>query len=356
MRSNHRRSRSLRTALLVAVIAVSGTTAVYLARQDQAQTDITVISAHEGAARASEGTARRSEGAARVSKDYTFERISDPARTLVRAASGALVATFTDDARSVAVQGPVRTFTEPQHTDASVTTTVWVRLAPQPWRAGAEDEEWFRPWLDSVIDDERPDILAFAMDYVIGTSDERNEQDLRYIGDATFGPDSAEGRLEASDFYDYLGVPWSFPDGVTKSATPKRYGSVDCSGYLRLVYGYRAGYPLRGSNTAGEGLPRRAWAMSELGPGAQVIADTGQRATSYTRLQPGDLVFFNLDPYDGPQVDHSGIYLGLDSDGHHRIVSSRELANGPTLGDYGGKSLLDQNGLYSKAFRAAKRL
>lgn len=356
MRSNHRRSRFLRTAILVAVIAVSGTTAVYLARQDQAQSDITVITAHEGAARTPKSAAHKSEDAARTSEAYTFERISDPGRTLVRAASGTLVATFTDNARTVAVQGPSRTFTEPQHTAASVTTTVWVRLAPQPWRAGAEKESWFRPWLDTVIGDESPDVLAFAMDYVVGTPDERNEQDLRYIGDATFGPDSAEGKLEASDFYDYLGVQWSFPDGVSESPTPKRYGSVDCSGFVRLVYGYRAGYPLRGSNTPGEGLPRRAWAMSELGPGTQIIADTGQRATDYTRLQPGDLVFFNLDPYDGPQVDHTGIYLGLDSDGHHRIVSSRELANGPTLGDHGGKSLLDQNGLYSKAFRAAKRL
>jgi cell wall-associated NlpC family hydrolase len=343
VRSNHHRSRMIRTSILVGVIVLSGTTAVYLAHQDQARSDITVIAAHEGAT-------------VPTSPDYTFERLPDPGRTLVRAASGALVATFTDDARTVAIQGPARTFTEPQHTTASVTTTVWVRLAPQPWRAGAENDEWFRPWLDKVAGDESADILAFAADYIIDAPDERNEQDVRYVGDATFGPDSAEGKLEASDFYDYLGVSWSFPDGVEESATPKRYGSVDCSGYVRLVYGYRAGYPLRGSNTAGEGLPRRAWAMSELGPGAQIIADTGQRATGYTRLQPGDLVFFNLDPHDGPQIDHSGIYLGLDSDGHHRIVSSREMANGPTLGDYGGKSLLDQNGFYSKAFRAAKRL
>jgi cell wall-associated NlpC family hydrolase len=123
-----------------------------------------------------------------------------------------------------------------------------------------------------------------------------------------------------------------------------------------MVYGYREGYPLRGTNTAGVGLPRRAWAMSELGPGTQIVPDTKQAATAYSRLQPGDLLFFNLEPNLGPQVSRTGIYLGIDSDGHRRVLSSRKVANGPTFGDTGGVSLIDGGGKYAQAWRAAKRL
>ena len=51
-----------------------------------------------------------------------------------------------------------------------------------------------------------------------------------------------------------------------------------------------------------------------------------------------------------------GIYLGLDSAGHPRFISSRKVANGPTMGDRGGASLLTGDGLYASAFREAKRL
>jgi hypothetical protein len=48
--------------------------------------------------------------------------------------------------------------------------------------------------------------------------------------------------------------------------------------------------------------------------------------------------------------------LGRDNTGHHRFISSRHKANGPTLGDLGGTSLLDDDGFYSRGFRSAKRL
>jgi hypothetical protein len=37
-------------------------------------------------------------------------------------------------------------------------------------------------------------------------------------------------------------------------------------------------------------------------------------------------------------------------------VSSRRRADGPTLGDLGGTSVLDDGGHYARSFRAAKRL
>ncbi|WP_309226414.1 NlpC/P60 family protein, partial [Streptomyces lunaelactis] len=33
-------------------------------------------------------------------------------------------------------------------------------------------------------------------------------------------------------------------------------------------------------------------------------------------LQPGDLVFFKLDTRTGQRLDHAGMYLGNDADGH----------------------------------------
>jgi cell wall-associated NlpC family hydrolase len=73
-------------------------------------------------------------------------------------------------------------------------------------------------------------------------------------------------------------------------------------------------------------------------------------------LQAGDLVFFDADPIDGPAIDHVGMFIGVDSVGNRRFISSRKGANGPTLGDVRGASVLDGPGLYAKSFRSARRL
>ena len=96
---------------------------------------------------------------------FRFDRLSDPSRTVVTDREG-VVATFTDGARTVAVAGPLRTFAEPRFTHATVRTTTWVRLAPQPWTAGAEQDPWVRPWLASALTDTSPDVLAVAMEYL----------------------------------------------------------------------------------------------------------------------------------------------------------------------------------------------
>ncbi|MEQ0564439.1 NlpC/P60 family protein [Amycolatopsis sp. NEAU-NG30] len=333
--------KAIRAGVLAAVIGVSGTAAVYVARQDAAEiTAIAASAAPTGAA---------------VTGAYTYERLENPARTVVRDSAGAQLASFTDGSRTVLLTGRSRTFTEPRFTKVSVTSNAWIRLAPQPWRAGAEKERWFGDWLPKAIGDTDPDILAIALQYTDGAPDLMAKK-LRVGGDASFGPDSAEGRLEKSDFYDYLGIDWDFPGGVHEKPEPARARSLDCSGFVRMVYGYRAGFPLLGTNTKGPGLPRRAWALSELGPGTEVIRDEKKQATDFSALQPGDVLFFNLEPQLGPQVSHTGIYLGIDSDGHHRVLSSRKVANGPTFGDAGGVSLIDGSGTYAKAFRAAKRL
>jgi cell wall-associated NlpC family hydrolase len=292
-----------------------------------------------------------------VNDAYTFERLNNPPRTVARDARAVVAATMTDGARTVVITGPSRTFREPKATTAEVTTNAWVRLAPQAWRAGDESADWFRPWLTEALSDNSPDALAIAMEYLDGAAEQKDAEGTRFRGDASFGPvaPTGAGRLERSDFYDYLGVPWTFSDGTRTKPDSKHYGAVDCSGFVRLVYGYRLEYPLLGTNTRGPGLPRRAYAIAEFGPGVTPVANTGRRSTAYDSLQPGDLVFFEVEG-GADELDHTGIYLGVDSDGRHRFMSSRERINGPTLGDVGGTSLLDDGGMYSRGFRAARRI
>jgi cell wall-associated NlpC family hydrolase len=288
----------------------------------------------------------------------TYERVDDPARTVVHGAGGTALATFTDNARTVRLTGPKRTFAEPAFTEATVTTDAWIRLAPAPWHAGAENESWFRPWFTAALADRSADALAVAVEYLHGAPDKTDANGVRYAGDASFGPVSAtdpDGRAENNDFYDYLGITWKFPDAGTVQPKRDRYGDVDCSGFLRLVYGYRLGYPLRGTNEPGDGLPRRAYAISSIGPGAVVVENRGTPARDYARLQPGDLVFFHTEG-DSRRTDHSGIFLGVDDTGHYRFISSRSKADGPTFGDKGGEALLDGGGYWSVRFRTARRI
>lgn len=290
--------------------------------------------------------------------ELTFSRLADPARTIVRDAdTGALLAQLTDGSRTALLTGPVRTFAEPKFTDATVTTNKWVRLLPEPWNPRDRHASWFRSWLDRVSQSDKPDVLAVAFQYVYGADKRTNDNGVPYRGDAGFGPWSRKHpgyRQEGSDFYDYLGIPWTFPNGNRETPDPEQYRDLDCSGFIRLVYGYRMGIPLRNTNTPGRGLPRRAFAIAKYGPGTVIIENRHRPATDYERLQPGDLVFFNNDA-DG-LIDHSGIYLGVDSGGHYRFISSRATANGPTMGDLGGLALLDGGGYYSRAFRTARRL
>jgi cell wall-associated NlpC family hydrolase len=344
--------RVLQTCALIAVIALSGFGVVQFARQ---QTAGDPRSAPPATALAFQGDGNAAPAPAAAGP--RFDRLANPPRTVVRDGTGAVVATFTDGARTVALTGPPRTFAEPRFTKARITTTTWVRLAPEVWAAGAEQAPWFGPWFEGAKQDKSPDMFEIAMQYADGAAAEKDAKGLRFRGDAIFGPVEPAGvaRLEQSDFFDYLGISYAFPDAGRKRPKPEHTGALDCSGFVRMVYGYRLGYPLRGTNDAGPGLPRRAFAIAERGPGVALIPNARTRVTAYDALQPGDLLFFEVE--DSPdELDHTGIYLGIDSDGHHRFMSSRERANGPTFGDLGGTSLLDDGGMYSKAWRAARRI
>ncbi|GIG61548.1 hypothetical protein Lfu02_59200 [Longispora fulva] len=297
---------------------------------------------------------------ARATAALQFRRLQDPPRTEVLGGDGSTVAVFTDTSRTVRLTGPERVFAEPKYTPATVRTDQWIRLAPHPWSAGQETQPWFAPWLKSATADRTPDVLGVAMEYGYGAQPLTDPTGQQIAGDAAFGPLSdadPDGRAENSDFYDYLGVPWSFPDGKKEQPDPERIHSLDCSGFIRMVYGYRLGLPLRGTNTPGEGaLPRRAYAMAEFGPGQIVIPNSGTQARDFDKLQPGDLLFFHTASAEGASIEHMGIYLGIDDAGHQRFISSRTKANGPTLGDAGGESILDGTGYWAVRFRTARRV
>jgi cell wall-associated NlpC family hydrolase len=296
---------------------------------------------------------------AQAGQAYGFQRLSDPDRTVMTDADGKVLAVMTDGARTVHLVGPPRVFAEPRFTDATVTTEFWVRLAPREWRAGAESEDWFVEWVDQALRDRSPDVLAVAMEYTYGAPPRTDGDGMQFAGDASFGPlspDDPDGRAENSDFYDYLGVPWQFPDGIRERPDPAHVRSLDCSGFLRMVYGYRLGYPLLGGNEPGPGLPRRAYAMAASGPGVQLMPNTGKRPRDLDMLLPGDLLFLNAGPTTGAHIEHSGIYLGVDDRGHLRFVSSRSQANGPTMGDLAGESILDGTGYWATRLRTARRI
>ncbi|POX39102.1 hypothetical protein C3486_19735 [Streptomyces sp. Ru73] len=295
-----------------------------------------------------------------------WERLRHPDRSVLRGRNGAVLATFTDGARTATLKGPSRTFAEPAYTSSRVVTEDWVRLLPEPWRKGAEKEKWFKDWFKQYFGSEEDDVFAMGFQYVDRAPVKKDDEGIAYAGDANFGPlnpNGSEGndlREELSDFYDYLGIPYTFRDGVTQVPEAKRARSVDCSGFMRLLWGYRARYPLMSSDKSGDGLPRTANGIARSDVGTDVIPLKGvgpaDRPASIDVLQPGDLVFFKLDARTKQRLDHVGMYLGHDTDGHKIFLSSREEVNGPTIGDKGGTSRLDGNGYYASHLRSAKRL
>ena len=282
---------------------------------------------------------------------YSFKRLSSPARTQVFSVkTGKLVATFTDGTRTVNLVGPSRTFAEPTYTTATVTTTAWVRLLSAPF-TGTVDQRW----LTARLGDTSPDVLALSMQYIVGAP-AIVSGGLQIAGDAAYGPLLSDGtRGEGSDFNDYLGVTWTYS---SSSDAPEvdQFRSLDCSGFIRMVLGYRAGLRLTLSPDGGVSLPRRAFEQAASAPGILVIPNTGVVPSSRAALAPGDLVFFDADSGDGTQIDHVGMFLGRDSGGSDRFISSRKSANGPTIGDLSGRSVLNGTGYYATAFRAARRV
>ncbi|MDX2596417.1 MULTISPECIES: NlpC/P60 family protein [Streptomyces] len=303
------------------------------------------------------------ENSGKATGKQTWERLNNPTRSVLRGENGDILGTFTDGARTATLRGPSRTFTEPANTKSRVVTQDWVRLMPEAWHKGAEKEKWFKDWFKEYNGSEADDIFAIAFQYVQGAPVKKDDEGVPYAGDAVFGPFKEDGvdRLEQNDFYDYLGIDYTFRNGTTMVARKERYRALDCSGFMRMVWGYRARFPLMATNADGDGLPRSADGMARSKVGVDVLKLSGP-SPWYTRpqnidvVQPGDLLFFKMDHRTGNHLDHVALYLGVDTDGHRVFISSRKEVNGPTMGDKGGASRIDGNGFYAGLLRSAKRL
>ena len=289
---------------------------------------------------------------------FDVHALNDPPRLELRNAQGRWLATLTHGARTVISAGPRRTFSEDE---ARVTHTTWVRALSRPF-GGRVDTAWLRKAL-VANDGRQPDLLALGMQYVRGALP-LNEGGLQVAGDAAYGPLVDGQRQEGSDFNDYLGVPWIYADGSVDAPEPQQFRCLDCSGFVRMLWGFRRHAPaaapvlaLSHAGTAdGATLPRRAVQMAARAPGVLIERNRGVQLRDLSRLAIGDLVFFDADADDSSRIDHVGLYLGIDRDGHHRFLSSRKGANGPTLADVRGKSILDGNSLYARSVRAVRRL
>ncbi|MEU4653019.1 NlpC/P60 family protein [Streptomyces sp. NPDC023723] len=356
-----KKSRPVVSGLVVlGLVATSGYLTLELRKQEQpGVTEVRNVGILDGD-KGSGGSDAKAEG------QEKWSRLENPARSVLRGSDGQIKAVLTDGARTATLTGAARTFAEPTSTSSKVSTTDWVRLMPEPWQKGAEEKKWFKDWYAEYADSKEDDLFAIAFQYVAGAAPKKDAEGTVYAGDADFGPlntTGAEGgdlRLEQSDFFDYLGVDYPFRDGTTGTPDAQRAKSLDCSGFMRMVFGYRARYPLMSSDTSGDGLPRTANGMARSDEGADVLPLAGtsaaDRPTGIDQLQPGDLVFFKLDTRTGERLDHVGMVLGYDTEGHLIFISSREEVNGPTIGDVGGVSRLDGNGYYAKTLRSAKRL
>lgn len=275
--------------------------------------------------------------------------------TSVYDANGQILAVLTAGARTVTFIGPERTFTEVGSTVVTVRTHTWVRLAPKPWTPEAAGEQWFRDFLRRYANSTDTDVLATVMQYMSGAPVLHDEAGTPYAGDAGFGLNRDEDGVDGADFNDYLGVTWTFPGGDVRRPDPKWYRKLDCSGYLRLVFGYRSGVRLLWSPEGTEGIPRTANAMATSGLGALVAAGRtpSEAPSSIDRLRPGDLVFFAL--RSQTHVSHSGIYVGQDEKGRMRFMSSRPGPDGPTMGDSQTRGTLEV-GTFRERLRRVIRL
>src|SRR4051812_2337859 len=115
-------------------------------------------------------------------------------------------------------------------------------------------------------------------------------------GQAQYGPLYADGtRVEFSDWNDYSGMPWTYPNGEHRSfphGSITISGCLDCSGFVRMVFGRSMAPPMSFAlDYAGITLPRRSADMGPSGPGILIASSTGSPPAT-TNLQIGDYLGF----------------------------------------------------------------
>lgn len=239
----------------------------------------------------------------------------------------------------------------------TVTHNTWVRALDEPFNG-----TWTPALADQILRwmiDPSPDVLAYAMKYITGAPDLFNPVlGAQVAGQSSYGPLDTDGtRIEGADFHDYMGLDWTFPNGEFRAADPDEALSLDCSGFVRIVYGFNTGLPMVfDQNIDGTNLPRRTLDIGPSGPGI-IVAQAVGTAPSLAAIQIGDVPHFDAtsDGETAGQVDHNGIYIGLDQSGNMRFVNSRKTPNGPTFADLGGASVLNGSGTYTTRLRIIRR-
>ncbi|MFF8954330.1 NlpC/P60 family protein [Streptomyces sp. NPDC014894] len=243
----------------------------------------------------------------------------------------------------------------------AVTHREWVRVLPAPydgtWTSAVEER--VRGWAGSTA----PDALAHAAMFLKGVppvTSARPGEDLGrpVLGAAGYSPLVNGVRDEGADFHEYSGVSWTFPpDNRVWTADPAFAGHLDCSGYVRMVYGRHMGVPMTyfGGPVTGEYLPRDSAAMARNSPGVR-IAHAAAAPPPLAGLHIGDLLFFDAVTDADDKIDHVAIHLGVDEFGARRFLSSRKTPNGPTAADLGGASTIDGTGTYAETLRTIRRL
>lgn len=247
----------------------------------------------------------------------------------------------------------------------------WVRVLPSVFTGWNDDVE---QWLQKAIADTTPDVLARAMSYVNGTVavlDPQYGADRQVMGRANYGPNATDGgRVEGADFNDYIRTSWNYLTLTTPTTDINELSQqycLDCSGYVRMVFGYWHGIPMSLTDLAdvdGINLPRRSVDIGPSGPG-KLIAEGIGLPPSLSGIQIGDVVSFNADAADDvagedsddveATDDHVGIFLGLDGAGNYLFISSRKTANGPSFASIGGNSYLNGTGFWASSLRHIRR-
>ena len=187
-----------------------------------------------------------------------------------------------------------------------ITHRTWVRLLPEPFTTWTPAvEALVRGWLL----DPTPDALAYSMMYIAGAPtavDPRlfttgADAPKQVLGEARYGPTEADGtRQEGSDFNDYIRISWSYPDTAVPATDVNELAQqycLDCSGFLRMIFGYHLGLPMSLQDPAdlnGLNLPRRAVQIGPAGPGV-LIAESADVPVDTSNIRVGDIVTFNAD-------------------------------------------------------------
>jgi hypothetical protein len=236
----------------------------------------------------------------------------------------------------------------------TLTHDKWVRVLPSAftgtWNASVEQQ------VRDLAASTAPDALEFTTRFQAFAPPGLDSQGRQVFGDAGYGPLDTDGtREEGADFYEYMGGPWDFPNGEHKDDSgPAWQGFLDCSGFVRMVYGLHMGLPMVfGHDYNGVNMPRTSANLADHGPGV-VVSSSSSAPPSLANIQIGDTVYFDAEADDG-DIDHVGIHVGVDQHGLQRFISSRKSGNGPTFADLGGDSVLTGTGLYAQTLRIIRR-